>query len=271
MLIIIKNDTIKTKEGIDIPIKLRFTHRGPIVNNLKTDYKNPLSIRWLGNEMSNELQTVFSLNRAKNWTDFRNALKTMRCVSQNVIYADINGNIGLHTAAGIPIREGNGIQIYPGDSAKYDWKGLVPFEELPHEYNPERGYVSSANNRTVSDDYPYYISYWFAMPNRINRIRDMLTAKEKLSINDFKQMHTNVKSDKAEKWTPFFIAELAKNTNWSDTERKAFDVLKKWNYELTRESQAASIFEILYRKLAENLIKDDSVTKNKARPNFGMD
>ncbi len=257
--LIIKNEIIKTKEGEEFQKTLKFTHRGPIVNQFKNEKEIPLSIHWLGNEMSDEIRTVFLLNRAKNWDDFRDAVKTFISVSQNIVYADVSGNIGLQCSAGIPIREGNGIQIYPGDSSRYDWQGIVPFEELPFEFNPERGYVSSANNKTVSENYPYYISHWFATNNRIDRIREMLDETDKAGIEDFEKMHSDFKSKKAEKYTPVFLKAIAIDSisDINETEKAALTKLSDWDFILTRESQATSIFEILYRKVCENLIKDD--------------
>ena len=255
--LLIKIEIIKTKEGEDITKTLKFTHRGPIVNEFKKGTEIPLSIHWLGNEMSSEIRSVFLLNRAKNWTDFRDAVKTFTAVSQNIVYADVAGNIGLQCSAGVPIRAGNGIQIYPGDSSKYDWKGLVPFEELPFEFNPERGTVSSANNKTVPADYPYYISHWFATSDRIDRIREMLEEKQLLGIEDIEAMHRDVKSKKAEQMTPVFVAAIKTSPGLNDFEKGVLKKLEEWNCELTRESVAASVFEILYRKVCENLIKDD--------------
>ena len=260
--LLIQPEIIKTKEGEEIYETLKFTHRGPIVSRFKNEKEVPLSVHWLGNEMSNEIRTVFLLNRAKNWDDFRDAVKTFVSVSQNIVYADVQGNIGLQCSAGIPIREGNGIQIYPGDSSKYDWKGIVPFEELPFELNPVRGYVSSANNKTVSEEYPYHISHWFAVPNRIDRIREMLEEKDKLGIEDFEKMHRDFRSKKAEKFTPVFLEAIHSAPELSDAEKAAAEKLSNWNFELTRESQAATVFEILYRKVCENLAKDDLSPEN---------
>ncbi|MCD6354135.1 MAG: penicillin acylase family protein [Prolixibacteraceae bacterium] len=255
--LLVKNEIVKTKEGDELHEILKFTHRGPIINRFKSEKETPLSIRWLGNEMSNEIRTVYLLNRANNWVDFRNAVKTFKSVSQNIVYADAAGNIGLQCSAGVPIRSGDGLRIFPGDTTLSDWKGLVPFEELPFEFNPARGYVSSANNKTVPEGYPYYISYWFAVPNRIDRIREMLEEKEKLGIADFQKMHSDFKSKKAEKMIPEFLTALNTETKWNKTESAALQKLKSWDFILTRESQATSVFEILYRKIIENMIKDD--------------
>ena len=258
----IKNEIIKTKEGEEFNEILKFTHRGPIINRFKNSAEIPLSIHWIGNEPSNEIRSLYLLNRAKNWDDFRDAVKTFKAVSQNIIYADVAGNIGLQTCAGVPMREGSGIEVYPGETSKFDWTGLVPFEELPFEFNPERGYVSSANNKTAPENYPHYISHWFAIPNRIDRIREMLDEKEKFGIDDFEKMHSDFKSKKAEKMTPEFLIALQTETNWNVTQTDALELLKNWDFVLSRESQAASVFEILYRKTIENFMKDDVSDEN---------
>ena len=260
--LLIKNEIIKTKEGEEFNEILKFTHRGPIINRFKNSAEIPLSIHWIGNEPSNEIRSLYLLNRAKNWDDFRDAVKTFKAVSQNIIYADVAGNIGLQTCAGVPMREGSGIEVYPGETSKFDWTGLVPFEELPFEFNPERGYVSSANNKTAPENYPHYISHWFAIPNRIDRIREMLDEKEKFGIDDFEKMHSDFKSKKAEKMTPEFLIALQTETNWNVTQTDALELLKNWDFVLSRESQAASVFEILYRKTIENFMKDDVSDEN---------
>lgn len=253
----IQKQEIHTKEGDTIQAVLRFTHRGPLVNRFKKEKEIPLSIRWLGNEMSDEIRTVYLLNRAKNWADFREAVKSFKTISQNIVYADVDGNIGLQCSAGIPVRNGDGIRIYPGDSSEYDWKGLVPFDELPYEFNPERGYVSSANNKTVGDDFPYSVSYWFATPSRISRIREMLEEKRKLDVADFRVMQADVKSWTAEKTVPIFLKSLDARSDWNELELAAIEALRSWDYRLERSSGAAAVFEVLYRRTMENLVRDE--------------
>jgi len=146
----IEEEKISVKGEDESVIRInRFTHRGPVVSEFKGVRDKVMSAHWQGNEMSNEVRTVYLLNRAGNWEEFRDALKTFTSVSQNAVYADRFGNIGLQTAAGVPIRHSGGILVYPGDTSLYDWQGVVPFEDLPYSFNPESGYVSSANNKTV--------------------------------------------------------------------------------------------------------------------------
>jgi len=134
---------------------------------------------------------------------------------------------------------------------------LVPFEQLPYEFNPERGYVSSANNKTAPDDYPYYISHWYATPDRIDRIREMLEEKDKFGIADFQEMHGDFNSKLIGRMMPHFLPALKNCSEMTGIEKEAFEKLVSWDGNLTRESQATSVFEVLYRKILENFIKDD--------------
>lgn len=244
-------------KGGDTVIKYNhFTHRGPIISELKKVNDKVLSMRWLGNEDSNEVQAVYLLNRASDWIDFRNALRSFVSVNQNAVYADVKGNIGLQSTIGIPIREGDRILVYPGETDRYDWKGLVPFDELPYTYNPECGYVASANCKTVPADYPYYISDWYVLPYRMDRIVEMLKEKEKLSADDFKRMQGDQKSKMAEKFTRYFLTHLVAKAGLSESEKEVYELMRKWDYTLLKERPEGLIFEKWYYLTGINLVKD---------------
>jgi penicillin amidase len=233
----------------------RFTHRGPVVSSFKEVKDKVISMQWQGNGYSNEYRSIHLLRTAKNWEDFRNAVSTFR-VGQNCAYADRYGNIGMQTTASVPIRkEGNGTLVCPGDTSLYDWTGLVPFEELPSSYNPEIGYVSSANNRTVGDDYPYFIGSWFAQPYRIDRIREMLDAQEKHGPEDFKRMQRDQTSHLAKKMIPVCTEALEGHTE--GIYHSAFGELDQWDYDMASTSSAAMIFDLTYMTLHEALFRDE--------------
>ncbi len=233
----------------------RFTHRGPVVSGFKGVQDKVMSASWQGNEFSNEVRSVYLLNRAANWEEFREALRTFNSVSQNVVYADRFGNIGLQTAAGVPLRHSGGIPVYPGDTSLYDWQGTVPFEELPSSYNPECGYVSSANNKTVDSDYPYYIGSWFSLPWRIGRIREMLEEKELLGTEDFKRMLRDQHSLFARKMTPVYLEALQDQKNGEY--QSAFEALEAWDYDMQASSAAALIFELMFLELNRAMFEDE--------------
>jgi penicillin amidase len=254
--LIIKKEQIKDKDGKMTEKTIRFTHRGPIISGIKNIKDKQISMHWIGNEMSNELRSVYLLNRAENWEQFRNAVSSFKAVSQNIAYADVNGNIGLQCCAGVPVRKTKGNQVFPGDTDEFDWQGIHPFEELPFTYNPECGYVYSANNRTIDDDYPYYISSWYDLPNRANRIKQMLTEKEKLSVEDFKKMHTDQHSVLVDDMLPVIFKSLEKS-DLKENEKTALSLLQKWNHVLQADSPEPLIFEEFYKVLATNILKDD--------------
>ncbi len=253
-----EQENIPLKNGDTAKRTIRYTHRGPIISRYKDLQDEAISMRWIGNEYSNELRSTYLLNHAADWDDFKNAVKTFISISQNIVYADVEGNIGLYCCAGIPIREGDGISIYPGDTTKYDWKGFVPFDQLPHTYNPESGIVASSNNKTVGEDYPFYISHWFDLPSRFNRIKELLNEKEKLNTTDFKRIQTDQKSHMAERIKPKIIKILSQTgDSLSDTEKQALSQLKNWDATFTKESVAALIFEQFYIELAKSLTQDE--------------
>jgi len=254
----VTTEKIKVKSGEIVEKKLRFTHRGPIISELKKVKEEALSMRWTGNEYSNESRTLYLLARARSWEDFKSAVSTFKAVSQNIVYADINGNIGLYCSAGVPIRKkGTGLAVMPGRTDEYDWQGLVPFEELPHSYNPKSGFLSSANNRTASNDYPHYISTLYAPGYRYRRINEMLTAKEKLSLEDFIQMHADWKSKLVEDLRPDIVRVLKSATDLSSVEKQAAGLLEDWDGTMLAESAAAAVFEHFYVAFLRNVFRDE--------------
>ena len=252
-----KTEIISIKKGLPDTVTIRFTHRGAVVSDFRDVSDAVLSMRWSGYDYSDEVRSVFLLNRAENWDDFRSALKTFGSVSQNFVYADVEGNIGLSIGGGIPIRKSGGIIIRNGETDEYDWKGYVPFELLPFSFNPEIGYVSSANNKTVGDDYPYFISCDFVVPYRINRIRQMLDEKEKFSMDDFRRMITDQHSALAELMTPYILRLDNMLEELTPAETGALAALKSWDYEMKADRIAPTIFEFFRNSFRRNLLADE--------------
>ncbi|HVN56707.1 MAG TPA: penicillin acylase family protein [Bacteroidales bacterium] len=254
---LVREEIIKIKGGTEVRKKLRFTHRGPVISGFRNVDDAVLTMRWSGYDKSDEIKAVYLLNRASNWQDFRTAISSFRSVSQNFVYADVDGNIGLNTGGAIPLRKGNGTIIRNGETSEFDWKGYVPFEQLPSSFNPDTGYVSSANNRTVTVDYPYFISAEFVMPFRINRIRQMLNEKQKFDIEDFKRMITDQHSNYAAMLTPFILKLEPHENDFNPLEKAAFETLKGWDYDMNKDQVAPSVFEIFHFKLQDNLLADE--------------
>ena len=249
--------TIRIKGGEEVHDTLLFSRRGPLVSRFG-EVDEAISMRWGGNDYSNEYLGLYRINRAGNWEEFTKGLREFRSVNQNFDYADRHGNIGLYAAGGIPIRKGPAYMVLPGDTSLYDWHGKVPFELLPHTYNPPDHQVSSANNRTVRDNYPYYIGAYFAQFYRITRIRQMLGEKEKLDVNDFMRMQTDQHSLLATETLPPLLVILNNRAGeLSEKEKTALEVLQQWDGNMGPQETAPLIFEIFLKNFITETITDE--------------
>jgi penicillin amidase len=169
------------------------TRHGPIIlEKENTRY----ALRWtMLDPVTLETPGIFAINRARNWKEFTQALATYNGPTQNFIYADVDGHIGYYGAGRIPIRKsGDGSLPYDGATDDGEWTGLIPFDKLPHDYDPPSGIIVTANQRVVGSDYPYFVSHVWATPYRARRIFDLLSAKPKLTIDDFRRIQGDVYS-----------------------------------------------------------------------------
>lgn len=246
-------------KGMDDPVQRinKYTHRGPVVSKFRGVKDKTISARWIGMDYSNELRSVHLFNRASDWDEFRDAASTFIAVSQNIVYADKKGNIGLQAAGGVPLRPNGHMMVFPGDTTLYDWEegDKVPFEMLPYSYNPEGGMVSSANNKTVGDDYPYYIGTWFSLPNRIDRIREMLEGTDKHSVQSFSEMQSDQLSAFARRMTPVYIDVL--DGEVTGTAADALQELTGWDYRMSPELAAPLVYEQVFIELIRAVYMDE--------------
>jgi penicillin amidase len=254
----IHNEIIRTKGGREVKGIYRTNHRGPVVSGFRKIPDRVLTIHWVGNEKSNEMRSVYLINRANNWDDFRNAFTTFTSISQNIVYADKKGNIGLYCCAGVPIRKRDKIwAVLPGWTDEYDWKGMVPFDQLPYEYNPTRGYVSSANNRTVDSTYPFHIGTWYDIPYRMDRIREMLDEQSSFSTDDFRRIQNDQHSLFSSLFVTTLLPLLEGKPGWSELEKTVLDSLDAWDFNLSTESPEAAIAEVWAYQFLISTYKDE--------------
>lgn len=230
-------------------LEVKVTRHGPILNSVVEGLEQPLALRWTASEPGTISRSVLAINRASNWKEFRDALRYWSVPSQNFVYADVQGNIGYQTPGDIPIRaKGNGLVPVPGWTGEYEWTGYIPFDELPSVYNPPTHFIATANNKVVGDDYRYLISYEWDPGYRAKRIVQMLTAKEKLGPEDFGQIHRDYKSLFAADVVPYLTALQPRDERTA----RALEYLKNWDFNLTADSVAGSIFETYYTKFLNN-------------------
>ncbi|MGD0781567.1 MAG: penicillin acylase family protein [Candidatus Aminicenantales bacterium] len=254
----IRRETIRIKGCSEAVRTVRSTPHGPIISS-EADFARgeALAMRWVGLDDSNESRAAYEMNRARNWKEFTAALRNFAAVAVNTIYADVDGNIGLYTCGSIPIRrKGDGLGVLPGDSDEYDWTGRVPFEALPHTFNPPGGAVFSANNKPAGDDYPYSIGHYFTR-ERVDRIRELLAEKPRFGIDDFIRMQADLKSRRAESLGRIFSGLLDRAADLGPDERRALGLMKAWDAEFRADSPAATVFETLYLELIREAVGDE--------------
>ncbi|MCJ7536534.1 MAG: penicillin acylase family protein, partial [Anaerolineales bacterium] len=182
------SETIRLAGGEEQDLTVRYTRHGPIISDtayLEEDFSAAaglelpanyaLALRWTALEPNHIFRAIWRFNRAANWDEFREGTRDFAAPAQNLIYADVQGNIGYQMPGNIPIRaKGDGSLPVPGWTDEYEWTGYIPFEEQPFSFNPPEGYIVTANNAVVEADYPYLIATVFAHGYRAQRIVDMI-------------------------------------------------------------------------------------------------
>lgn len=181
--------TATDTQTVDVTV----TRHGPII--LERDGTR-YALRWtLLDPATLQTAGIFDVNRARNWKEFTAALSHYQGPTQNFVYADVDSHIGYYGAGRIPIRKsGDGSVPYDGSTDDGEWTGFIPFDKLPHVFDPPSGMIVTANQRVVGSDYPYFVSHVWASPYRARRILDLLSAKPKLTIDDFRRIQGDVYS-----------------------------------------------------------------------------
>lgn len=273
----VRTETLKVAGGADEELVIRSTVHGPIISGLTDDYtaiaEDPwtgtgglveqpadapegeyaVSLQWTALTPATTATAIFTLNLAQDFDDFRAAAQQFAVPAQNLVYADVDGNIGYQTPGSLPIRgAGDGSMPQPGWDSAYDWQGFIPFEELPVVYNPREGYIVTANNAVVGEDYPYFLTRDWDYGWRAARIVDLIersAAQGPLSADDMLAIQAD---------DEFFLgmrlsgAYMEVQTGDAGTDA-ALDLLRTWDAQNTASSPAAAYANVLWDELADNL------------------
>ncbi|MFT5164073.1 MAG: penicillin amidase, partial [Alteromonadaceae bacterium] len=247
-----------------IEIKIRSTRHGPVISDIFDVFDHPVALQWTALiDKDTTYESFFKLNYATNWADFKHAVSHQVAPSLNMLYADKQGNIGYVGAGQIPLRnKGNGELPVSGWNEENRWRGVVPPAQWPQVYNPPQGYIVSANNKVVGDDYPYFISQDWAPGARASRITELLQNKidsaanqsgPLLTIADMGEIQADTLSLPAKKLLPQLTAVIAQDSR----QQEALDLLQAWDGDMQRHSQAASLYLVWSRFLSKALFDDE--------------
>jgi penicillin amidase len=244
------------------------THLGPVISGIeKTGFRSKqklpldpariLTFRWTGYDVSDEVNAFYKINNALNWDEFKNALKDFGAPGSNFTYADTMGNIGYRAAGNIPIREGAQTDfalMFPS-RGEIEWKGYVPFDEMPQSYNPKEGYIVTANNKPKAD-YKYYISNIYEPGYRAQRIESILKPRGSFSADEFKLIQHDIYSLHARELCGYLFEAVKDPSKLNANYAKYLKVLKDWDFKMVASSPAATLYAQFEIELYRNLYKD---------------
>ncbi len=257
---VVRREEIKVRKGLTdastetVNFDVTTTRHGPII--LEREGRR-YALRWTALDAERtEFDAFYKINRARDWNEFRDALGSYSGPTQNFVYADTAGHIGYYGAGRIPVRRsGDGSVPYDGSTDAGEWTGFIPFDELPHLYDPPSGLIVTANSRVVGRGYPHHLTHDWAAPYRSRRIHDLLSRKPKLTAADFRAVQGDVYSiggrSFAQAAAPLLrgatraradgAAAAGQTTSDEGRLRAAADALERWDGRVTTDSTVAPL------------------------------
>ncbi|HJS17288.1 MAG TPA: penicillin acylase family protein [Anaerolineales bacterium] len=276
-----RTETIQVVGGDAVEVIVRSTRHGPVISEAYGPLKNEnteddpefipfreragvqlpeqyvIALKWTALQPSTPFEAIWGFDRAQNWEEFRAAARNFHVPPQNLLYADVDGNIAYQMPGDIPIRaNGDGTLPVPGWTDEYEWTGFISFEELPYTVNPEEGYIATANNQVPPFDYPHLITYDWDYGFRAQRIVDMIEGAPAKIDNAYMQQ---MQGDAYDANGPVFIPLLMGMEYEAETpnEAIAMDLLANWDYQSRADSAGAAVFNAFWRNLLKNTFNDE--------------
>jgi penicillin amidase len=244
----VRQEVIKIKGGKTAVEEVVVTCHGPVINSLfKEAFPDiaPMALRWTALEPDNSFEAIYRMNVAGTCDEFHSALSEFANPSQNVVYADTDGNIGYTMNGRIPIRaKGDGTVPAPGWTGEYEWTGYIPLDELPHLFNPPRGYVATANNQIQRPDFPHFLGKDYLVSERVGRIVELIDAREKLDIPYIRRMQY----DRVAISARIMAGRIASLQVREPDLQQIVARMRAWDGELDQDEPMASVFEAAIRQ-----------------------
>ena len=266
-------ETIAVKGAESVRVDARVTRHGPLVSDainanpptrgVKPQPLEPIAFRWTALDAEDStLQSFLRLNEARNWTQFTDALRDFVTPSQNFVYADVDGHIGYYAPGRIPIRaSGDGSSPAEGWTGAAEWTGWIPFDDLPHLFDPPGHMIVTANHRPAPPTYRYHLGLEWPEPYRAQRVWELLRAGGAgktggigFTPDDFARFQADTISLHAKALVPILLAHARPE---AAADRQAVDILRGWNFDAAGASAAEAIFAAWFHHLAPTLVGDD--------------
>ncbi len=241
---------------------IRHTVHGPVVYDESYQTGNPkknYALRWIGHDASMVLKTILDLNQSKNYDDYLEAIQYWDAPPQNIIFASKNGDIAIWNQGHFPLKQkGQGKFLMEGENPANEWNTYIPKDQSPFQHNPDRGYVSSANQHSVDQEYPYWVydSRYEYHRNRV--INNQLDTMTNITVKDMMDLHNQSLGMKAVDLLPFFLATMDSVNNVSGRKKEVLDELADWDMHYDVEEVAPVYFNMwfdqVYRLLWDEFI-----------------
>jgi penicillin amidase len=263
-----RTEVIHVKGAQDVLLTVRETRHGPIISDVTHSGKAALEV--VGSEHyalafkwtallpdDTTVQAGVKLNHARDWPSFLAAARDFDSPEQNIVYADVDGNIGYVAPGRVPIRRPDndlkGQAPAPGWDARYDWAGFIAFEDLPHQFNPASGRIATANQKVVPDDYPFFITADWEPSYRWRRIDALLDARAKHSLDSFAAIQADQRSVAADDILPLLLTTPVSG----EPAQTALAMLKDWDGTMGVDRAEPVIYEAWMRELARQIYSDE--------------
>jgi penicillin amidase len=250
----VEREQIKVKgEAQPREVELKFTVHGPVIHEDRERHR-AYALRWVGSEPGTAgYLASLTLNRVQNWKEFLQAMERWKVPSENLVYADVEGNIGWVAAGMAPMRKGwSGLLPVPGAEGKYEWQGFLPVSALPQKFNPSDHFIATANHNILPPGYKHELGYEWASPIRFRRIAEVLgNARSKFDVADFERLQHDEVSLPARELT----AVLREVKGARPELRPYVEMLTAWNCALSKDSAPAALFEVWLTKLSAAVFK----------------
>jgi penicillin G amidase len=249
-----RQEIIHVKGMPDVTLDVATTRHGPIITELIPGEARKIALRWT---LYDGMGLMFiDVDRARNWDEFRQAFSKFIAPGQNVVYADVDGNIGYQATGRVPIRAaGDGSLPVSGSDNTHEWVGYIPFDEMPHTYDPPSGVIATANGRIVPDGYKYSISTEWETPWRTDRIYRVLESGKKFGVADMLSLQMDVSSSFDHFCADKFVYALDHAPKLSDRAKRAADILRDWDGRMSADSPAPTIETRARRELVRLLLE----------------
>src|SRR5579862_169015 len=237
-----RSEVIRVKGKPDVTLDVKITRHGPIITELVPGEKRPLALRWT---LYDSLRIpFFDVNSARNWEEFKKAFSQLDAPGQNVVYADVDGNIGYHATGKVPIRAaGDGSLPVSGADDAHEWTSYIPFDKLPNIYNPPSGIIATANGRITPDGYPYSVSMEWEAPWRTARIYHVLESGRQFSAADMLALQTDIYSEADQFAAERLVYAVDHAAKPSARAKQAADLMRSWDGRMLAESAAPTVTE----------------------------